>query len=93
MSHERKEQIEQLKEEVRKQLKSSAPESPELLNFIDSIQHLGLAHHYESEIEASLKHMYKGHGHLVDDDNDDLKTASLRFRLLRQEGYPISSGS
>ncbi|KAL6314743.1 hypothetical protein AAG906_027090 [Vitis piasezkii] len=82
-------QIEELKEEVRKELKASASKSPELLKLIDSIQLLGLAHHFEREIEEALKDMY-GTYSLVD-DNDDFTNASLRFRLLRQEGYPIPS--
>ena len=91
ITHECKEQqIEELKEEVRKELKASASKSPELLKLIDSIQLLGLAHHFEREIEEALKDMY-GTYSLVD-DNDDFTNASLRFRLLRQEGYPIPSG-
>ncbi|KAL6311109.1 hypothetical protein AAG906_025861 [Vitis piasezkii] len=90
VTHECKEQqIEKLKEEVRKELKASASKSPELLKLIDSIQLLGLAHHFEREIEEALKDMYGTYG-LVD-DNDDFTNASLRFRLLRQEGYPIPS--
>ena len=75
---------------MRKELKASASKSPELLKLIDSIQLLGLAHHFEREIEEALKDMY-GTYSLVD-DNDDFTNASLRFRLLRQEGYPIPSG-
>ena len=84
-------ELEGLKEEVRKELKATAGKSSQLLNFIDSIQRLGLAYHFEREIEDALKVMYETYN-LVDDDNDDLASAALRFRLLRQEGYHIPSG-
>ena len=82
--------IKELKEEMRKELKASAHKSPELLKLIDSIQLLGLTYHFEREIEEALKDMY-GTYSLVD-DNEDLTNASLRFRLLRQEGYGVPSG-
>ncbi|WKA12122.1 hypothetical protein VitviT2T_029544 [Vitis vinifera] len=84
-------ELEGLKEEVRNELKATAGKSSQLLNFIDSIQRLGLAYHFEREIEDALKVMYETYN-LVDDDNDDLASAALRFRLLRQEGYHIPSG-
>ena len=86
----KEQKIEELKEEVRKELKASAHKSPELLKLIDSIQLLGLTYHFEREIEEALKDMY-GTYSLVD-DNEDLTNASLRFRLLRQEGYRVPSG-
>ena len=86
----KKQQIEELKGQVRKELKASAAKSPELLKLIDSIQLLGLAYHFEREIQEALKDMHGKYG-LVD-DNEDLTNASLRFRLLRQEGYSVSSG-
>uniref|UniRef100_F6H239 (-)-germacrene D synthase n=1 Tax=Vitis vinifera TaxID=29760 RepID=F6H239_VITVI len=83
-------ELEGLKEEVRKELKATAGKSSQLLNFIDSIQRSGLAYHFEREIEEALKVMYETYN-LVDDDNDDLASAALRIRLLRQEGYHIPS--
>ncbi|KAJ9671618.1 hypothetical protein PVL29_025364 [Vitis rotundifolia] len=83
-------ELEGLKDEVRKELKATAGKSSQLLNFIDSIQRLGLAYHFEREIEEALKVMYETYN-LVDDDNDHLASAALRFRLLRQEGYHIPS--
>ncbi|KAL6311112.1 hypothetical protein AAG906_025864 [Vitis piasezkii] len=85
----KEQKIEELKEEVRKEIKASAHKSPELLKLIDSIQLLGLTYHFEREIEEALKDMY-GTYSLVD-DNEDLTNASLRFRLLRQEGYRVPS--
>ena len=89
----KKQQIEELKEEVRKELKkASAVKSPELLKLIDSIQLLGVAYHFETEIEEALKDIFEKYSRLVD-DNEDLTTSSLRFRLLRQEGYHVPSGN
>ncbi|KAL6314157.1 hypothetical protein AAG906_011899 [Vitis piasezkii] len=81
-------QIEELKDELRNELKATARKSSQLLNFIDSIQRLGLAYQFEREIKEALEDMYQTYN-LDDDDNDDLTNASLRFRLLRQEGYHI----
>ncbi|KAL6313952.1 hypothetical protein AAG906_011682 [Vitis piasezkii] len=76
VTHARKEQqIKELKDELKNELKATARKSSQLLTFIDSIQRLGLD-------------MYQTYN-LDDDDNDDLTNASLRFRLLRQEGYHI----
>ena len=62
VTHERKlQQIEALKEEVRKELKASAGKSPELLKLIDSIQLLGVAYHFEREIEEALKDISMKH--------------------------------
>ena len=63
------------------------------LNFIDAIQHLGVSYHFESEIETALQHIYEtDYDHHDDKAKDDLYTIALLFRLLRQQGYPISCG-
>ncbi|GFS29280.1 terpene synthase 21 [Actinidia rufa] len=58
-----------------------------MLNLIDGIQRLGVSYHFTTEIEAALKHIYEtcDHGHF-----DDLYTVALFFRLLRQQGFPVS---
>ncbi|KAL4201788.1 hypothetical protein AMTRI_Chr02g260420 [Amborella trichopoda] len=53
------------------------------------IQQLGIAYHFEIEIEAARGGIYRGFSANGSDDN--LLVASLKFRLLRQYGYNVSS--
>lgn len=63
------------------------------LELIDAIQRLGVSYHFETEIDHLLDQIYQLHQHInFRDDNDDLYFISLEFRLLRQQGYRISSG-
>ena len=84
-------QVEDLKEEVRRELMAAADNPSQLLNFIDAVQRLGVAYHFEREIEESLQHIYDRF-HYADDTDDDLYNVALQFRLLRQQGYNISCG-
>ncbi|KAJ8621923.1 hypothetical protein MRB53_030452 [Persea americana] len=59
------------------------------LNLIDAIQRLGVAYHFEKEIADALIRIHNTYSD-KEDDSDDLHTISLRFRLLRQEGYNAS---
>nr|BBE32331.1 germacrene D synthase [Chengiopanax sciadophylloides] len=79
------EHFHQLKEEVKKMLVEAAPNQQ--LNLIDDIQRLGVAYHFEAEIDAALQRMNV----IFQENDDDLHTVSLRFRLLRQHGYNVSS--
>ncbi|KAJ8636413.1 hypothetical protein MRB53_010680 [Persea americana] len=71
----------ELKKEVKRMFITSKG-SVEEMNMIDEIQRLGVAYHFEKEINDALEHIYDANV-----DYDDLKTVALRFRLLRQEGY------
>lgn len=84
-----KQHVQQLKEEVRKMLMAADDDSAQKLLLIDAIQRLGVAYHFESEIDEVLKHMFDGS---VVSAEEDVYTASLRFRLLRQQGYHVSCG-
>ncbi|PNX81286.1 (-)-germacrene D synthase-like protein, partial [Trifolium pratense] len=59
-------------------------------NLIDSIQRLGLYHHFEHEIGELLRQI---HNNYVENGtitlNEDLHSIALVFRLLRQQGYHI----
>ncbi|KAE9592954.1 putative lyase [Lupinus albus] len=89
------EQIIILKEKVRMMLvpaKEKALRPLIVANLIDLIQRLGLHYHFECEIEEVLQQIYNNY---VENGiitlNEDLHSLSLLFRLLRQQGYHISS--
>lgn len=56
------------------------------MKLIDAIQQLGVGHHFEKEIRLLLE------GFLDYNSNEGLYDAALRFRLLRHNGLPTSSG-
>lgn len=89
-----KQQVEELKEKVRKMLMAPGEKSSQKLNFIDAIQRLGVSYHFENEIQEILQQLHETL-HDCDDHeyDDDLHTVALRFRLLRQQGYYISCGT
>ncbi|KAI6680476.1 hypothetical protein NL676_034357 [Syzygium grande] len=85
-------QIERLKGEVRKMLTDATDKPSQKLNLIDQIQRLGIAYHFESEINQQLEQIHKTYFELHNSDNNDvLHMVALLFRLLRQQGYTISS--
>lgn len=79
----------ELKEYVKRML-GNVNDPQQELNLIDAIHRLGVAYHFESGIESALLRM---HNSFTDgkDNSDDLHTVALRLRLLRQEGYNVSS--
>ena len=81
----------QLKEEVKKMLMAPTIESSSAkLELIDDIQRLGVAYHFEYEIDQTMQQIHDNFNVHCD---DDLHTCALRFRLLRQHGYPVSCGN
>ena len=62
------------------------------LGLIDALQHLGVAYNFEREIQEALEHIYATYNDYNDVEDDDLYNVSLRFRLLRQQGFKISCG-
>ncbi|XP_031102456.1 vetispiradiene synthase 3-like [Ipomoea triloba] len=81
--------IEILKEQTRAKLHTIASGSSDVaqkLKFIDLLERLGIAYHFEKEIDHQLQHIYTHPVHL-----NDLETVALQFRLMRQHGYDISS--
>ncbi|XP_043701581.1 (-)-germacrene D synthase-like [Telopea speciosissima] len=82
---------EELKEEVRRMLMADANYDPsKKLNLIDSLQRLGVAYHFEGEVEELLEQMKDrvppDHGF----DGNHLYTIALWFQLLRQQGYNVA---
>ncbi|XP_048328538.2 valencene synthase-like [Ziziphus jujuba] len=83
-------QVEELKEEVKGLVMKYSQKKPlQKLELIDAIQRLGVSYHFEREINEALEKIYNSYGFL-DEEDDDLYTISLWFRLLRQHGYYIS---
>ncbi|KAH7575000.1 hypothetical protein JRO89_XS02G0032000 [Xanthoceras sorbifolium] len=82
-------EIEELKEQMRKELLGVVNNSlTQQLNLIDSIERLGVGHHFEAEIRQGLQMLCNAY----DDDAHeyDLYTVALSFRLLRQHGHHVS---
>ncbi|KAM3382955.1 terpene synthase 17-like [Capsicum galapagoense] len=87
-------QHEDLKEEVRKMLVMAPSKSLQKLDLINIIQRLGVAYHFEREIEESLSYMYTHYEEWIGEvDGNDLYAIALCFRLLRQQGYYASCGA
>ncbi|KAF5478804.1 hypothetical protein F2P56_005335 [Juglans regia] len=80
-------EVEELIEEVRRELLASADQPSKQLNIIDVLQRLGVAYHFERDIGEALERIYASSG--ASDDND-LYNVSLHFRLLRQQGFRVS---
>ncbi|TYJ11872.1 hypothetical protein E1A91_A11G307500v1 [Gossypium mustelinum] len=79
-------QYEELKQQVKRMLVISTDKPCKNLDIIDAIQRLGVAYHFEKEIEDALHIIYHHHCNNAQID-DDLYTASVRFRLLRENGF------
>ncbi|KAJ8436237.1 hypothetical protein Cgig2_023412 [Carnegiea gigantea] len=78
--------IKELKELIKMELLESSNKPKEQLELIDTIERLGVAYHFEEEIEEALQQL-----HAIHHDQDDLYYISLRFRILRQHGFHASS--
>ncbi|PHT87246.1 (E,E)-germacrene B synthase [Capsicum annuum] len=90
INHQDEQEVERLRDEVRKMLVAAhATSTRKLLELIDNTQRLGVSHHFAKEIDESLKHIYNMSCDEFDDPNN-LETVSLQFRLLRQAGYNVS---
>ncbi|KAL5998588.1 threalose-6-phosphate phosphatase [Asimina triloba] len=81
-----KQRAEKLKHDVKKMLRDPSIQELDLIN---EIQRLGVAYHFETEIRSALNRIYNAENN--DNDDEDIYAVALRFRLLRQEGYNVSS--
>ncbi|KAL1543023.1 gamma-cadinene synthase-like [Salvia divinorum] len=72
-------------EDIEALTKEAATTSSELIVLVDKLERLGLAYHFEPEIEDKLRQVYD-----ESDEDYDLFTTALRFRLLRQHHYHVS---
>ncbi|KAL1562168.1 (-)-germacrene D synthase [Salvia divinorum] len=83
--------VEVLKNDVRSLLTAPETKMIETMNLIDTIERLGVAYHFQNEIEEKLQHYFHLNTNYHDDEAYDLYTVALHFRLFRQHGHPISS--
>ncbi|XP_037493564.1 (-)-alpha-terpineol synthase isoform X2 [Jatropha curcas] len=75
-------------EKMKEQVKMMIEEVANPLEIIDTVQRLGLAHHFEDEIQKALKCIYSNNNKCtIMKQSDDLYATALEFRLLRQQGY------
>ncbi|CDP20227.1 unnamed protein product [Coffea canephora] len=70
---------------TRRELRSTS-EPLKAMNLIDTLQRLGLAYHFEDDMNAILSQLSSS-----GQSDGDLLTTALRFRLLRHNGHKISS--
>nr|K4LMW2.1 RecName: Full=Sesquiterpene synthase 2; AltName: Full=Kunzeaol synthase STS2 [Thapsia garganica]AFV09099.1 sesquiterpene synthase 2 [Thapsia garganica] len=86
------ENLQLLKQEVKKMLTAGDTCQQDLICLIDDIQRLGLSYHFEAEIDTLLQHVKDSYLEYYGTKNhDNLHDVALSFRLLRQEGHNISS--
>ncbi|XWS27914.1 hypothetical protein CRYUN_Cryun25bG0021100 [Craigia yunnanensis] len=79
-------QYEELKQEVRRMLAKTMDKPSQKLHLIDAVQRLGVAYHFEKEMEEAFENIYDD---CNDIESDDLYTTAVRFRLLREHGFNV----
>lgn len=77
-----------LRDEVRMMFNKIENEVDQL-EFIDVIQRLGVAYHFNNEIRNILDIIYNNQTSKLE---KNLHATALKFRLLRQHHYDISTG-
>lgn len=83
-------EIETMKEKTRSMLLACGRTISEKLNLIGIIERLGIAYHFEKQIEDMLDQIYKEDPNFEGHEYNDLYTCALQFRMLRQHCYNIS---
>lgn len=89
MQKEYAEEIENLKRETRSMLMGAT--STKMMILVDKLERLGLGYHFKPEIEQKLQQIYEDSRE--DDQNFTLLVTALRFRILRQHQYHVSSST
>ncbi|GAB2284625.1 hypothetical protein Dimus_019080 [Dionaea muscipula] len=83
-------QEEELKVQVQKELIAASADLQHLINFINTLERLGVAYHFEAQIEEALHNIY-ANCHSIDAKQElNLYHTSILFRVLRQNGFPVS---
>ena len=63
------------------------------LEQIDALQRLGLSYHFVDEINRVLKIIYSNYSYNEAWKKKNLYATALEFKVLRQHGYRVSSGT
>ncbi|KAL3334817.1 hypothetical protein AABB24_031168 [Solanum stoloniferum] len=87
ITNQEKVEVDEYKERIRKMLVEAPEGSLQKLELIDAIQRLGVAYHFNNEIETSIQNIFDA----SQQNDDNLHVVSLRFRLVRQQGHYMSS--
>ncbi|CAL5434990.1 unnamed protein product [Camellia sinensis] len=82
-------EIEVLKEQVRSMVVAGGRKAAEQINLINVLERLGVSYHFEKEIEEQLEQLF---AKFEDNEDYDLFTIALHFRIFRQHGYKMSCG-
>ncbi|KAL5831571.1 hypothetical protein ACOSQ4_016925 [Xanthoceras sorbifolium] len=83
-------QMEQTKHKVKEMLIASANDPIKKVSLINLLCRLGVSYHFEVEINEQLNLIFEGQPNLFKDNNYDLCTVALLFRIFRQRGFKIS---
>ncbi|KAL5737408.1 hypothetical protein ACOSP7_030169 [Xanthoceras sorbifolium] len=62
----------------------------EKVNLINLLNRLGVSYHFRAEIEEHLNHIFEAQPNIPEDNDYDLYTIALFFRVLKQHGYKLS---
>ncbi|KAK3219349.1 hypothetical protein Dsin_013319 [Dipteronia sinensis] len=82
--------MEELKDELREMIIAPTNDPTEKVGLINSLCRLGVSYHFVTEIEEQLTQIFESQPYLSDDNDYDLYTVALMFRVLRQHGYNMS---
>ncbi|XP_065864801.1 casbene synthase, chloroplastic-like [Euphorbia lathyris] len=83
-------QVKSLRENIAVML-DSAVDFVEKIVLIDSLCRLGVSYHFEETIEEQLECIFNDQLQIFDENDYDLYTVSLAFRVLRQHGFKMST--
>ncbi|KAL5735718.1 hypothetical protein ACOSQ2_030506 [Xanthoceras sorbifolium] len=83
-------QIAELKDKVKEMLMAPINDPAEKVNLINLLNRLGVSYHFRAEIEEHLNHIFEAQPNIPEDNDYDLYTIALFFRVLKQHGYKLS---
>ncbi|KAJ0081031.1 hypothetical protein Patl1_11585 [Pistacia atlantica] len=63
------------------------------LELIDDLERLGVSYHFQEEIKRILNKIHNNNSSNYNKRKESLHVVALEFRLLRQHGYDIPTGT